>query len=455
VLSAPAMALCRPASYSRSIAETALRTLRRSPRQRSIVQRAWSGGQRARVCILCVLALCVSSVCAESQDLPSPKWTTSTDGQAFITFNRQGGPRGDTELRSQNWLMGMATRPLGAGTLTLSGMVTAEPLTVGLAGYSEILQEGEAYHRLQVTDHQHPHDLLMQAAAAWRVPITDRTTVTIAAGPVGEAALGPVAYMHRASSAENPSAPLSHHTFDSTHMTTGVVLSRVDRGPVSVEGSIFRGREPDEDRYDVDLGALDSWSTRVWVRPADAWTVQASYGFLHEPEQLEPGNQRRTNASVSWFRERESDYSALTVGVGRTDRRYSTVHALLVEGTRHAGGTSVYSRYENMTVETEVLLLPEIVHRPHPGELVDPIQAFTAGIVRDIARVKALSVGLGGDVTFYRLPPLLQITHDAHPVSFHVFLRIARSSPTGRMWNTTMAGHDAVHGTMGEHHRTM
>lgn len=375
------------------------------------------------------------------------------DGQAFITFNRQGGPRGDTELRSQNWLMGMATRPLGVGTLTLSGMVTAEPLTVGLAGYSEILQEGEAYHGLQVTDHQHPHDLLMQAAATWRVSITDRTTVTIAAGPVGEAALGPVAFMHRASSAENPTAPLSHHIFDSTHVATGVVLGRMDRGPVSAEASIFRGREPDEDRYDVDLGALDSWSTRVWLRPSAAWTIQGSYGFLHEPEQLEPGDQKRTNASVSWFREHESNYTAITAAVGWTNRRYSTVHAVLVEGTRHVGATSIYGRYENLTVETEVLLLPEIVHRPHPGELVDPVHAFTAGTVRDVARVKAVSLGLGGDVTFYQLPPLLQITHDRHPVSFHVFLRIARWSWADRMWNTTMAGHDAMHGMMsGSHH---
>ena len=215
-----------------------------------------------------------------------------------------------------------------------------------------------------------------------------------------------------------------------------------------MEGSIFRGREPDEHRHDVDLGALDSWSTRVWLRPAAAWTIQASYGFLHEPERLEPGDQRRMNASVSWFRERESNYSAVTAAVGWTDRQYSTVHAVLVEGTRRAGRTSIYGRFEDLTVETEILLFPEIVHRPHPGELVDPIHAFTAGADREVARVKALSLGLGGDVTFYQPPPLLQITHEAHPVSCHVFLRIARSSQADRMWNTTMAGH----GVMSQHH---
>jgi hypothetical protein len=401
--------------------------------------------------LLPLLSLLIARpLCAGQQDDRPAAWNTAWDGQAFVTFNRQGGSRGETEVRSQNWLMGMAARPLGLGTLTLSGMVSAEPLTVGLAGYSEILQEGEAYHGLQVTDHQHPHDLLMQAAAAWRVPVGERTALTFAAAPAGEAPLGPVAFMHRPSSAENPVAPLSHHIFDSTHLVAGVVLARVDRGPVSVEGSVFRGREPDEDRYDVDLGALDSWSTRVWVRPGPAWTIQASYGFLHEPEQLEPGNQKRANATVSWFQQRGASYTAITAGAGLTDRPYSRVHAAFVEATHYAGRTSFFGRFEDLTVETEILLFPEIVHRPHPGELVDPIRAFTGGTVRDVARMKALSLGIGADVTFYRLPPLLQITHDAHPVSVHVFLRMARSSLADRMWNATMAGHATM---PGHHHQ--
>jgi hypothetical protein len=125
--------------------------------------------------------------------------------------------------------------------------------------------------------------------------------------------------------------------------------------------------------------------------------------------------------------------------VGWNEGTYSTVYAVLAEGTRHQGRTSIFGRYEYLTVETEILLFPELVHRPHPGELVDPIQAFTGGSVRDVARVKGLSIGLGGDVVFYQLPPLLQITHDAHPVSFHVFMRVGRASPSGRMWNMTMA----------------
>jgi hypothetical protein len=353
-------------------------------------------------------------------------WHVEFDGMAFGTFDEQGGPRGKTEVRSQNWLMGMIGRNVGASNISFTIMLSAEPLTVGPAGYSEIFQEGEAYHGLQITDRQHPHNLFMQLSATWRRAIGRGTGVTIAGGPVGEAALGPVAFMHRPSSSENPTAPLSHHIFDSTHVTEGVVLGRIDHGRFALEGSVFRGREPDEHRYDIELGKLDSWSVRGWFSPTPAWTIQASHGFLHDPEQLEPGDQRRTNASASWLRERGSNYAAVTVAVGRVDRTYSVVGAVLAEGTSHGGRT-------------------EIVHHPHPGELVDPISALTAGAVRDVATIRGLSVGIGGDATGYAPPTLLQVTHGDHPVSFHVFVRIERSS--GRMWNMTMGSH----GFAGDH----
>jgi hypothetical protein len=339
--------------------------------------------------------------------------------------------------------MGMASRQTGRSSITIVVMLTAEPLTVGEAGYSELFQEGEAYHGLQVTDRQHPHDLFAQLSGSWRMPIGDKTSITIAGGPVGEPALGPPAFMHRPSSSENPTAPLSHHIFDSTHVAHGVVLGRLERGPFAVEGSVFRGREPDEDRYDLELGKLDSWAVRGWFRPSPAWTIQVSHGFLHQPEQLEPGDQRRTNASISWLRQRGSDYTAFTLAVGRTARTYSLAGAVLAEGTERVGHTSIYGRFERVSQETEILLFPEVVHRPHPGELVDPVRAYTAGAVRDLGTVGGLLVGVGGDVTLYQPPPLLQITHGPHPVSYHLFIRVARP-PEQRMWNMTMGSHSAM-----------
>jgi hypothetical protein len=211
-------------------------------------------------------------------------WHVMQDGLLVGMFNRQGGPRGDTEFRAQNWWMGMLSRDVRKGSVTLTGMFSLDPATVGKAGYSEIFQVGEVLRGEPLVDRQHPHDLIMQLGAAWRVPLSDRTGLTISGGPIGEPALGPVAFMHRMSASENPTSPLGHHTLDSTHIAMGVINAAIDRGPVALEASLFNGREPDDDRWDVmDPGPLDSWSARLWLYPSAEWAVQVSHGFLKEP----------------------------------------------------------------------------------------------------------------------------------------------------------------------------
>lgn len=364
-------------------------------------------------------------------------WSFAVDGALFATFNHQGGLRGGTDLTSQNWLMAMGHQRAGRGMLTLSGMASLEPLTVGGSGYSQVFQVGEAYRELPITDRQHPHDLLARLSIGWEVPL-GKTRLSFIAAPVGEAALGPVAFMHRASAADNPTAPLSHHTLDSTHIAHSVALIRVDRRRVSLEGSVFRGREPDEHRYDLEMGAPDSWSARAWIRPARGWTVQLSHGFLNEPEELEPGDQRRTNASVSWYRPRPGRFSAVTIAVGRVARPFNETYGVLIEGTHQFMGTSVYGRVERQDVESEVLLFNRSVHVPHPGELIETVKAFTWGAVRNVAKLDAWSLGLGGDMTAYRSPRLLAITHGRRPISFHLFLRLSRADPDQRMLEQTL-----------------
>src|SRR4029077_17080545 len=154
----------------------------------------------------------------------------------------------------------------------------------------EIFQAGEAIDGQPLIDRQHPHDLFMQLGAIWRMHTPDATGRRVPGGPAADPALGPAAFMHRASAADNPAAPLGHHTLDSTHIAFGVVTAAVDHGPWVVEGSLFNGREPDENRWDIEFGRLDSFSGRLWYRPNDEWEFQASSGRLKEPEQLDPGN---------------------------------------------------------------------------------------------------------------------------------------------------------------------
>src|SRR5206468_6508718 len=149
------------------------------------------------------------------------------------------------------------------------------------------------------------------------------------------AALGPVAFMHRASSENIPLATLSHHIFDSTHIAFGVVAASVDRGPWTIEASVFNGREPDQNRWDFDFGPLDSVSARAWFRPAPGWEVQLSTGHLVHPEQLEPGNLERTTGSVSWFDHTDDHhFTALTIGYGVNAAHDTMRHAMFVEATR-------------------------------------------------------------------------------------------------------------------------
>jgi hypothetical protein len=352
-------------------------------------------------------------------------WEFMQDGILFLEFNHQSGPRGGDEAIAPNWWMGMASRQTTHGRLTFTAMLSLDPLTVGANGYRELLQAGEMFHGSPLIDRQHPHDLFGQLAAAWRIPLASSTALTIAGGPVGEPALGPIAFIHRPSAADNPTAPLSHHTFDSTHIAFGVASAIVDHGPWTVEGSVFNGREPDDNRWNFDFGPLDSVSGRVWFRPNSEWAVQVSTGRLRDPEALHPGIVQRTTATASWTRTSGEDVSAVTFGYGRNDWTYERPrNAVFAEATHHWQSNTVYTRVE--------ALEPEYVN-------YQTIGAFTAGAVRDVLRWREWQGGIGADGTLYAIGSDLHALYGARPFSFHVFFRVRPPvGPMGRMWNMRM-----------------
>lgn len=359
-------------------------------------------------------------------------WQFMHDGVAFVLFNHQGGPRGDTEWKVPNWWMGMGRHRAGAGTFTFTLMLSLDPATVGSDGYSEIFQVGETYQGHPLIDRQHPHDFLMQASASWRVPLRGGYTLTLAGAPVGEPALGPVAFMHRLSAWGNPVAPLSHHTFDSTHIAMGVLTGAIERGPVQIESSVFNGREPDEQRWDVmDPGSLDSWSVRGWYRPSPAWAFQASHGYLTHPEASEEGDVRRTTVTLSWTPRRDRGWRGVTAGWGLNNKLGGAYNALLLEGSYGVGPASLYGRAEHTQVETDVLRFGAHTsqggrkdsHVVLPGG-IDFVSALTIGATRTMWHPSDWELALGGDVTAYHVPSVLKPTHGDHPVSFHVYLSV-------------------------------
>jgi len=384
--------------------------------------------------------------------MTATSWHLMQDGVVFFNVNSQGSPRGGDELAVQNWWMGMAERAAGRGQLRLTLMFSLEPGTLGNDGYREIFQVGETLDDRPLIDRQHPHDFLMQAAVAWRTPLGRGYSLTLAGAPVGEPALGPVTFMHRASAYENPTAPLAHHTFDSTHIAMGVLTAGIDRGRWQAEGSVFHGAEPDEQRWDLmDPGPLDSWSVRGWFRPVQSLTLQASHGFLTQPEAHEPGDVRRTTASASWFTRRASGWTAATAAYGRNNKAGGDFNAFLTEATHKVGRTSIYGRFETLQVETDVLRFGSHTfvasskmiaheHVPESGEGRDVVSTLTLGGARTLAEPWGWDLGVGADVTFYAVPDSLRPYYGSSPVSFHVFFRVRPPAPMGRMLDMSMTG---------------
>ena len=238
-------------------------------------------------------------------------------GVLFLTYNQQGGPRGAGKAESVNWLMLMEQHPLGRGSLLFREMFSAESLTAPHPGFPELFQTGETYHGQPLVDHQHPHNVFSELAMYYTLPINRRVSWLFYGGPVGEPALGPVTYVHRASAAELPAAPLSHHLQDSTHISFGVITTGVAVDRFKLEASAFNGREPGEDRWDIQLATLDSWSFRLSAAPTPNWSAQYSYGRLEHPEDLEPGSERRQTASISYNRPLRAGNVATSLVWGR------------------------------------------------------------------------------------------------------------------------------------------
>ena len=372
----------------------------------------------------------------------APAWHLMQDGVIYGLFNQQGGPRGGKEFVVPNWWMGMWMREKGPSQFGINAMLSLDPATVGNRGYKEIFQVGEVFEGKPLIDHQHPHDFLMQLSTSWRRAFGS-TNLMLTGAIAGEPTLGPVAFMHRASAAGLPLAPLGHHTFDSTHISFGVVTAGVERGRWTVEGSLFNGREPDEQRWNVDFAPLDSAAGRVWFKPSPEWAFQVSSGKLTEPEELIEGDAVRTTASGSWFRQHEQDFRAVTVGYGVNSAHGERRHGIFGEFTIEKGATGVSARLESQQVETHLLLTGEIPDDDHGVEPPATVIAFTAGGARRVLTWRGFEGAIAGQTTFYRVPDVLRATHGEHPVSFQVFFRLRfPTGPMGRMWNMVMSqGH--------------
>jgi len=289
-------------------------------------------------------------------------WMLMLHYAATLGYDDQWSDRGSRRVTSTNWVMGMASRPLLGGQLTLRTMLSAEPATAG--GELQLpllLQSGETYAGQPLHDRQHPHDLFMEVAAIYRRPIADVFGIELYGALSGEPSLGPTAFMHRPSGMNNPFPPIGHHWQDSTHISFGVLTAGVYNRWVKLEGSVFHGREPDENRWNFDFGALDSWSGRLSVNPTQQTSFQVSYGYVNSPEAARPEESlHRVTASGSFSAPMLSDGNvALTALWGRNVAMGHSSDSALVEVNLDLDGKNVpFARVEYVQKLGHDLMLP-------------------------------------------------------------------------------------------------
>src|SRR5437762_1743172 len=221
-------------------------------------------------------------------------------GGIFPRYVNANTRRGDDRIDGPNWFMAMYSHPVGEGAqIGFRGMMSLDLLTEGGRGYPLLFQTGETWNGNALHDRQHPHDLFDEISVSYSQKFTPDLSAYLYAGYPGEPALGPPTFMHRLSAMDNPDAPLSHHWQDSTHVTFGVVTLGTVWRDLKFEASTFKGREPDEVRYDFDRLKLDSFSGRISWNPTRNLALQISHGYMHSPEELEPdANRHRTTASL-------------------------------------------------------------------------------------------------------------------------------------------------------------
>ena len=355
-------------------------------------------------------------------------WTMMFHANAFVIDEQQSSPRGGDKFFSTNWFMGMVQRPLGPGVFTARAMLSLEPATVTERRYPVLFQQGETAFGKPIADGQHPHDFIMEIGALYDLKLGSKGLLSFYFAPIGDPALGPVGYPHRASASEDPVATLGHHQEDSTHIAEDVVTVGLTYRIARIEASGFHGREPDESRWNIDQGKIDSWSTRLTLQPGKNWGGQFSYGRIKSPEAFFPNeDQERMTASIQHNHPLHNGNwtSAVLWGRTRSLQDNSIFNSYALESTvRFRTRNYAWTRIENVDRSNELILGENTLPANFQEQPIGRVQAYTFGYDRDVDLIPHVASALGVQVTAYGVGGRLKPTYGSRPAGVVVFLRI-------------------------------
>lgn len=342
-----------------------------------------------------------------------PNSSLMVHGGIFPRYTYQSGSRGDKEFGAPSWIMLMYDHNLDMNNmLELHGMFSADPVVEGNRGYPLLLQTGEGLH-----DRQHPHDLFDELAVSYKHKFSGDVSVNIYGGLPGEPALGASAFMHRTSAMSNPDAPLSHHWQDATHITFGVATVGIQYNNVKLEGSIFNGREPDSNRYDIDRPRFDSYSGRLSYNPTDELSLQTSYGLLKNVEGDSVDVHRFTVSAIYTRKIGEAGWWSSTIAFGQNKQILNDPsNSILIESEYSLNGNNIYGRAEYVQKYLRELLLP--------GTGTGDVSEITLGYSRTLITVSKIAIELGVQGTYNLIPDSFKSYYGNSPYGAEVYFSI-------------------------------
>lgn len=294
--------------------------------------------------------------------------------------------------------------PAAGGVLRLDLMASAEQLTLSHRGVPQLLQVAFEHDGETITDHAHPSPWIMTLSGSYEHAVARDFAFSLYGAAIGEPALGPPVYMHRASAAANPVVPLGHHAQDDTHSSYGVVTAGLRWQRVQLEASAFNDRQPDnsETVLAYDGARLDSYSGRATIAVGARWSVFGSYGYMPA---LTGGHAHDAQHRVGVGAILTSDTWSVSVVHGANDpiggarpRR-----TLLAEAERRwPGGHVLFTRAEFVQRTAEELALVGSINA------VQDVGALQAGYARDVMSRSGVMLRLGAHATVNVVPPQLE-----------------------------------------------
>ncbi len=367
------------------------------------------------------------------------KWLFMLHGFANAGYtarlNKSESLRGADQFFTTNMFMFMGLRELKSGAWGFRVMADLEPV-MGPDGYPLLMQTGGVGEdQTHLVDRQHPHDMIMELAATYSHSLSKDQTVFVYAGLPGEPAFGPPAFMHRFSSINNPTAPITHHWFESTHITEGVATLGYVWKNFKLDGSVFNGKEPDDRRWDIERPEFNSYSARAAINASENLAFQASYGRIGSPHSLlsnlDYSDRVNATAMMNWMPPQE--VWQFLVGWGATmDHPGNALGALLVELTRAIRNTHfVFYRLE-VASKNDLFLSggPSHFHRPDLVALSPDagetklISRVSAGYLYDFKTYRKTSWGVGAQISVYPVPRALEVAYGSPGLNLVLFTRM-------------------------------